>query len=542
MDDTLGLIDAYLDGNIDDASMDRLDQMIASEDETAALFAQRSMMHRLMADHELVNRFRAMQALGGVDGGRSTVLHGRRWRQVAGGALAAGLLIAAALMLLSPPQKQPIQTAEQATSGQPIGLMVSSTEVRWVSDPVEPGQSLDNREHQIASGAIEFQSNNGATVTVLGPATFVMTDPMRMRLTRGRMHATVPRIARGFTVEVDGWSVVDLGTVFGVTSDDGDDANVYVYDGAVRVSSRSGNHYDMQAGQAMRLRGEIAEMVSVDDAAYGQLLSDVARVQRRPPTAYDALALWLSADHGVETDELQRVRFWRHNGDNNGPVAVQDNPTLRPVLRSAALNGRAAVTFSGQARMKLPSTIELGLFESDYEVFVVARTQSPAIQFLLGGDAGGIEHYELHLNGEAGVRFIPNGIRQPVGDPRLASFADMPKDRVAQGVSHIYTARVTDNVGYVGVDGAESAHHVQHESRSSFAGDLRMGMRSGETFGFIGDIAEVMIYRGRLTDGQRAAALAYLAQKYGLPLSVKPISTEKHIPPARTPGDTTPRS
>jgi hypothetical protein len=118
----------------------------------------------------------------------------------------------------------------------------------------------------------------------------------------------------------------------------------------------------------------------------------------------------------------------------------------------------------------------------------------------------------------------------------------MSQDRVVQGVPHIYTARVTNDVGYVGVDGAESADHVQHESRSSFAGDLLLGMRSGERYGFAGEIAEVMIYRGRLTDGQRAAALAYLSQKYGLPLSSAPVPTENITAPARTPGDTTPRS
>jgi hypothetical protein len=83
----------------------------------------------------------------------------------------------------------------------------------------------------------------------------------------------------------------------------------------------------VQTGQAMRTRGEIAETIAISDAAYGQLLSDVARVQKRPPTAFNALVLWLSADHGVEADEEQRVRFWRHTGDGSGPVAMQEQST-----------------------------------------------------------------------------------------------------------------------------------------------------------------------------------------------------------------------
>jgi ferric-dicitrate binding protein FerR (iron transport regulator) len=240
VDDALRRIDAYLDGNIDDVSMDLLDQMIASDSAAAALFAQRSMMHHLFVDHELVNRYRASQSVGAV--GLERVAPDRRpWRRwVAGGAMAAGILIAATLLMMSPPDGAPVPSTTREAGGQPVGLMVSSTEVLWVSEPVEPGQSLDERVHQIASGAIEFQSHRGPTVTVLGPTTFEMTDPMRMRLTRGRMHATVPRIARGFTVEVGSWSVVDLGTVFGVVADGGE-ADVYVYDGTVRVSAQ-GRH------------------------------------------------------------------------------------------------------------------------------------------------------------------------------------------------------------------------------------------------------------------------------------------------------------
>ncbi|QNN22842.1 FecR domain-containing protein [Planctomycetales bacterium ZRK34] len=542
MDDTLRLIDAYLDGSIDDAAMDQLDRRVATDPQTASLFAERSMMHRLILDHELVEQYRASQS-GGTSSHHRLTLLGRSWRQlVAGGALAAGILIAVTLLFISSTDHQPVHNAKEQPSGRPVGLMVSSKDVLWISEPVQPGQSLMARQHQIASGALEFQSNNGPTVTVIGPATFEMIDPMHLRLQQGQVHAAVPRIARGFTVEVGMWSVVDLGTVFGVATSQSGASEVYVYDGTVRVSSPATPGRELRSGEALRLQDGVAQSISPGDSQYGQLLADVARLQQRPPTASDALALWLTADHGVETDAQGRVRFWRDTGEANQLVAVQDDEAQRPTWAPIALNGRPAIMLDGKSSMRLPSTVQLGLYESDYEVFFVAHTQSQAIQFLLAGAENGLERFELHLGGDAGVRFIPNGVRSPIGPLRNDNFADIASERVAPGVAHIYTARVTDNVGYVGLDGIESDDRVRHGSRSAFAGELLIGKRSTGALGFHGAIAEVLIYRGRLIDGQRAAVLAYLSQKYGLPVSTTPAPTEKPQTPADETGDTPSRS
>jgi len=518
--DVTRLIDAYLDGHLDDASIGQLDRLIVEDETAAALFARRSIMHRLIVDHELVERYRDTQAEADTPR-RLTLYKSKRsaWRYVAAaGAIAAGVVIAALLM---PPASAPTPAPDQrrTAAAQPTGLMVASQDVTWMSPPVQPGDPLAAATHRIASGSLEFQAHSGATVTVFAPASFQMIDPMRMKLVQGRVHATVPPIARGFTVEVGPWSVVDLGTVFGVQANSNGEAEVYVYDGTVRVDAPDGTSHDLAAGQAIRTHLGVAQVVALDEVAYGELLSEVVHARQLPPTSFESLALWLSAEHGVETDANHRVQYWRHATIGKGPVARQDEDKHQPLWQKGAMSGRPVLRFDGQSRMKLPSPVELGLHQSDYEMFFVARSHRPQdVQFLISGaGASGYEQYELHINGSAGVRFIPSG-RSDITDRARDRYADLPTGHITNDRPHVYTARVADGYAIVGADGVESDDRVPLEDHSRFTGDLLLGMRGYGGYGFRGEIAEVLIYRGSLTAGQRAAVLAYLAQKYNLPV------------------------
>ena len=78
-------------------------------------------------------------------------------------------------------------------------------------------------------------------MVVRGPAAFAIDSALRMRLIAGSLTTEVPARARGFTVDVPGASVVDLGTEVGVAVDAAQESHVEVFKGKARVELASAN-------------------------------------------------------------------------------------------------------------------------------------------------------------------------------------------------------------------------------------------------------------------------------------------------------------
>ena len=107
---------------------------------------------------------------------------------------------------------------------------------------------------------------------------------------------------------------------------------------------------------------------------------------------------------------------------------------------AGGLNGRDVIRFSGGQELELPTTGTLGMQNSDYEIFIVGRSSNGGIQFLSAGDSN--ETYELHLNGDAGARFIPNGYAGGAGASDLGSVR-----AYTNGQPHVFDVRVDNNIG-----------------------------------------------------------------------------------------------
>ncbi len=172
-----------------------------------------------------------------------------------------------------------------------------------------------------------------------------------------------------------------------------------------------------------------------------------------------------------------------------------------PVQVLNQINGLPLIRFGGgDRRLNLP---DLGV-PGEYEVFVVARTASTAVQFLASGATLG--HYEAHLNGAAGARFIPNS----------TTFADLgAQGQYANGLLHAFNFRVEGTTGYNRVNGFQSPSTVP-SAQSTQNALLSLGIRAGENlYPFLGDMAEVLIYDRALTPAERSQVDAYLAATWG---------------------------
>jgi ferric-dicitrate binding protein FerR (iron transport regulator) len=119
------------------------------------------------------------------------------------------------------------------------------------------------------SGEYTLQFRDGSTVRVVGPASLEIKSKMLVQLDRGRATANVPVGSTGFTIASALIDVVDQGTEFGISVDDGR-ADVVVFDGKVDVNSNVG-----QPGPSKRLTE--GEAIKVDQQGVIGRLTDIRR-------------------------------------------------------------------------------------------------------------------------------------------------------------------------------------------------------------------------------------------------------------------------
>jgi hypothetical protein len=224
--------------------------------------------------------------------------------------------------------------------------------------------------------------------------------------------------------------------------------------------------------------------------------------------------LWLAADGAIRCTSDNRVVVWEDmlTGDNKeAHNARQLFPQRRPRYIPDAFAGCPAVRFDGDDYLALPPLPQLGVSGEPYEMFIVARSSSPGIQFLI---SGGTEEFELHLNGDAGARFIPSGYFAGGG----ASDIEVP-GRFSDGAPHLFHARLLPDQGFRGVievDGRVSADGTTGDSRAFSDLGLQLGVRHDRSFALLGEIAEVLIYRVAVTESERQSIQSHLSEKYQL--------------------------
>ncbi len=216
------------------------------------------------------------------------------------------------------------------------------------------------------------------------------------------------------------------------------------------------------------------------------------------------LVLHLDANRGFTTSN-DSISVWADLSGNDHD-ATQTNLSRRPVVQDSAINNQTGLRIrSGLNYITLPTTSDLGIQSNDYEMFVVAksRTNNTSTSFLM---AGSIENFELHLNGSAGARFIPNS-----GTYIDAGFSGDYSDAEA----HLFNMEATSTYGKVKVNRSTSTVDSSN-AQSSYSGNLYAGVRFDNSLQFDGDIGEIIIYDAVLSESDRTSVESYLMKKYAI--------------------------
>lgn len=190
-----------------------------------------------------------------------------RRRNLAAAAIAAMVLLAASLVLFWPnqpksdhriaerprqtnvPAATPIDPGTQPSLPAPTpappptrpalsAVLAAAVQARWAapSGDLAVGQPLASGPLELTSGLAEVRYANGVSLLIEAPARLVLQSDMRAELLSGKVVATVPPPAIGFTVETSATRLVDLGTEFGVEVDREGETRVEVFRGKVQAA------------------------------------------------------------------------------------------------------------------------------------------------------------------------------------------------------------------------------------------------------------------------------------------------------------------
>ncbi len=151
---------------------------------------------------------------------------------------------------------------------QPVGVLTDMADAQWSVNGIYPTvmTRLYPGKMELTGGFAQITLNNGTTVLLQAPAIFELRDSDRsLYLESGRLTASVPTQAIGFTVETPYARIIDHGTEFGVFVREGSSVGTHVFDGKVMVSSKDPSGEQMVSwltrGQAIAVdeKGTVSE-------------------------------------------------------------------------------------------------------------------------------------------------------------------------------------------------------------------------------------------------------------------------------------------
>ena len=117
-----------------------------------------------------------------------------------------------------------------------LAVLTKAVGIKWSNQTgYRPslGSTLDSSHLQIDEGLAQVEFLQGSTVILEGPVNFELLDDNEGALVLGKLRATVPKVARGFTVHLPKGKLVDLGTEFGLNVYEGGSTEIFVYRGKI---------------------------------------------------------------------------------------------------------------------------------------------------------------------------------------------------------------------------------------------------------------------------------------------------------------------
>ena len=214
-------IDAWLDGDIDEAALAELNTWLTESPRNAARFAERSHMHsHLFEWAKTVHTEQATEKPIPFPFLKTAM------------AIAAVLVVCFGLFhfINQPPQGNPVAELTDSTAAT---LYYHGREI----DTTEP--TLLTGDYKLSSGLVAIAYETGVELIIEAPARFQLNSEMHVNLNQGRIAATVPPAGIGFLIETPAADIIDHGTEFAIEVSEDQSSEIHVFKGEVEVKPKS---------------------------------------------------------------------------------------------------------------------------------------------------------------------------------------------------------------------------------------------------------------------------------------------------------------
>ncbi|EMB15321.1 LamG-like jellyroll fold domain-containing protein [Rhodopirellula europaea] len=312
-----------------------------------------------------------------------------------------------------------------------------AVDLKWTdaSMPAKVGDVLPNGRFQFESGVAEIDFFCGATLIVEGPANLDIESDWTVRVNQGRLRATVPPAARGFSVKTAESEVIDLGTEF--TMDvSADTARVEVVDGEIMLRGGGLDGQHLHTGERQTLHGSpssqgIEDMITATD------------LHRRDESAMtQRFQNWQESMRSLQDDERLIAHFATSELDGrairNGATAdgTEDGLLVGPI---EVVDGRFG-TASQAINFDRPGSRVRTRIDGDFQAFTFAcwvkidnLDQRYNALFMGDGYENGEPHWQIRDDGRLMFSVM-------VDDSQSVSFYNERDQRVVKdaGLHRVY--------------------------------------------------------------------------------------------------------
>lgn len=380
---------AYLEGDLDAAGMEELQQKLAADPDLLRHATDLYGEHRLLGlIHQSDDADRFV---------RATLARARQDREGFVAAVSAAAVprprrilgyvaVAAATFLVSIGVQRFLSTPPAPPPG-PVATLLRVEGARWEREGVLPeGRRLLQGRLRLLEGKAAILFDSGAVMVLAGPADLDLESRGRALLHSGKVTVEASE-AYGFTIRTPKGEVVDLGTEFAVAVESGGATEVHVLQGEVAWERPSEKTRLLQTGQAVRFESTLeGRSVPLAGPGFKELLQSIrTEVREKALIAYEGFEYPAGtiepgqAAGGIGFKGPWRVRTPEEAGKDPDPSTAM---SIRPESltgpgspRGGSLQLPAARTF----RLRpLAEPIDLGRDEVTYVSFLVR--QEPATE------------------------------------------------------------------------------------------------------------------------------------------------------------------
>jgi hypothetical protein len=361
----------FLEGELDAAGLDELQQLLASDPALSRRAADLYGEHRLLGlAHQSDDRFvretvdRARRDREGFVAAvvRHSAPPASRFPRILG-----YLAVAAAAFLLS----LGLQLLPATPPAGPVATLLRADGARWERHGALPeGQRLLQGRLRLLEGSAALLFDSGAVMLLTGPTDLDLESRGRAVLRAGKVTVEASE-AYGFTVGTPKGEAVDLGTEFAVAVESGGATEVHVLQGEVAWERPDEKARLLQTGQAVRFDStREGRVVPLTGKGFKELMQSI-----RPEPREKALVAYEGFDYPTGSIEpAQASGGLGFKGPWRVRTAVEagkdPDPSTAMIIQSSQLQFPAARTFRIRP---LAEPLDLGRDDVTYVSFLMRQ-------------------------------------------------------------------------------------------------------------------------------------------------------------------------